>query len=1164
MNGTGRMRVASGLIVAFAACGAIDPGWGDDALLPNVGSGAVPVKASLRSDASVLGGGNAGPRKADADMLGKQGMQRAVSTMLITEADFLKTAQEEDQLAQPSVPKASSLLEKMYEAMDDVLDEEYEMAIPKLETVLKAEPTLHAVWSTLGWAYWEVGRREDALALWRRLLALNPDHPLPHTQLGNGYAGMGQLGLAEKHLRRAVELDPQAVQPRLLLGAIYRWSGRYEESIRLLGQLVREDADRLDVKTELAMSLFQHGNYEEALPYLREARRWNPDDADLVVAEARALLHTGRIDEAVAHAERVLQADEANIEVLMLLADAPRYKNSPAESIPYLERILRTNPNDQVKRQVSRRLVETYTRLWETDPTEYPLRRPIELAHDLVKMDPDFAEWQMTLAELQLMDQAFAPANRRIENVLKEMNPNCYRAHVGLFEVNQATKRYGKALEQFDKLRAFNSADPYLENRLARLELSRGDFAKAYRAVDRLEAGGARGAVAVLVYRELSASDWTDLLSVRRFRLHLLALKQAGYVFVTPDEIGRYFADKPPLPRDIADYSPERVVCVTFDGASARTLALATEVANDLDLVFAMHLPVGRIERGDPLVATWDELNRYRATGRWAFGSLLLNADRLAPIAETKMMGSVLGNRIWDETRGTLETEAAYLRRIRDEYKASRAAIRTHLGADCKANFVAYPFGDFGQGPRSNVPNAIEVNLNEAAVNYEIGFVDSEFGHAVSGDNPLLYQRHAPGIADSGQDVVEKLMGSHPVFLARRLRAETAALHGRLYRAMDTLDTLARDGYPPRLQARTEAYVYDRMSGKLGVSANIGKVNRSAFDLTFDNPYIGGRFGYFRDSLDRRNWDTRFMAGVNVTDPLLLEAYGGFGELRQQYTIMSPNQDPDPDLELDRISLRVDERHVGARFGYRIEPEAVDRSSIRLGGYITRREFRKDVERDDWAYGGELAWKPWLSLDLTFAYDHDLEPSARALVRRVRYDLFAFNAVLRIRDWWDVIGALWYYDYTDANERAHWVATSMWELSEEAGLLLGLRYAYSHASRRKNDYWTPYKLHQFLAILGLRHNWHEFYYDVKFMSGIGKEGLRKEDEDDYNALVIQAREQQFDPGRAPERDWEWIIGAEVALRYYFRRHFDAFTTFSYNETPSYDEIRSTTGVRLIF
>ena len=107
-------------------------------------------------------------------------------------------------------------------------------------------------------------------------------------------------------------------------------------------------------------------------------------------------------------------------------------------------------------------------------------------------------------------------------------------------------------------------------------------------------------------------------------------------------------------------------------------------------------------------------------------------------------------------------------------------------------------------------------------------------------------------------------------------------------------------------------------------------------------------------------------------------------------------------------------------------------------------------------------------------------------------------------------------------------------------------------------------MHQFLAIIGLRHNWHEFYYDAKLMWGIGREGLRKEDEDDYNALVVQAQEQLFDPGPAPKREWEWILGAEAALRYYFRRDFDAFTTIAYNESPSYNEVRSTSGLRFVF
>ncbi len=1163
MNSRHVGRCAVALVAVLTVCGSARGDDGNPVAAGTAGTATV-VRASVRTDASVLGNADARLRKGDGGAIGAQGMQRAVSTMLIAEADLVKRAQEDGEAAKRREPKASPILERMYEAMDDVLDEEYATAIPKLEAVLKAEPTLHAVWSTLGWAYWAVDRRGDAIKLWQRLLALNPDHPMPHTNLGNAYAGMGDMALAEKHLRRAIELDPKAIQPRLLLGAIYRWTARYEESIRILSALVKEDPDRLDVKMELALALFNHGSYEEALPYLQEVRRWHPDDHEFVIAEARALLHTGRIDDAVAHAERMLSKDEANIEVLMLLADAPQYKNTPAEGVPYLERVLRSNPEEKVKRQVMRRLVEIYARLWETDPITYPLDRPIELARQLVDMDPDFPEWRLTLAELELMNQSYGAAERRFGELLSGMNTNCYRAHLGMFEVNQATKRYKLALAEIDKVRAVNANDPYIETRVARMELSRGNFIKAYQSIDTIEGHGARGAVAVLAYHGLTTSDWTDVLSVRRFRLHLLALKQAGYTFITPDRIGTYFAKKDPAPKDIDDYTPDRVVCITFDDASERTLRLATEVAEDLDLVFAMHLPAGRIERGDPLVATWSEIKRYQATGRWVFGSLLLNADAMVPVSEEKTMGSALANRVWDAPHDMLESEAAYLRRVRDEYRQSRALIRSRLGEACKANFVAYPFGDIGQGARSNVPTAIRVNLNEAAVNYEAGFINSEFGHAVNGDNPLLYQRFAPGLLDSGLDVVEQLAEHHPVFLARRLRAEVAALHSRYYRSMHTLELLARDGYPEPLHRRVETYVYDRLSSKLGSAAVIEKSGRSTFDLIFDDPYLGAQFEYFRDSLHRRNWQTRFAAGVNLTAPILIEGYGGYGELRQSFDIVAPVQDADPDLEIDRIKLRVDEKHVGMKLAYRYEPDAYDKSAVNLAGYITRREFREAVDFDDWVYGAELSLKPRLTLDVNLSYDHDFEPSARALLRRVRYDLYALDAVWRVRDWWDVVGSIWFYDYTDANERSHWVATSLWELSEDTGLLLGLRYAFNHATAPKDDYWTPYKLHQFLAIIGIRNNWYDFYYDAKLMGGIGKEDVRPEETVAYDALVLQAAAQQFDAGDAPDRDWEWIFSAEAALRYYFRRHFEAYTTLSYNETPGYEELRSLTGLRLVF
>ena len=88
---------------------------------------------------------------------------------------------------------------KMYEAMLNVQDKQYDAAIPKLEAVIAEDPTLLEAWSTLGWAYWSLGRHKDAAELWQRLLNIAPNEPM-------GYNLMAQVAVHDGNLARADQL----------------------------------------------------------------------------------------------------------------------------------------------------------------------------------------------------------------------------------------------------------------------------------------------------------------------------------------------------------------------------------------------------------------------------------------------------------------------------------------------------------------------------------------------------------------------------------------------------------------------------------------------------------------------------------------------------------------------------------------------------------------------------------------------------------------------------------------------------------------------------------------------------------------------------------------------------------------------------------------------
>jgi len=1147
--GSGSRRVAvmvCGVVLGTVLCQAAD-----ERETPEATGAAVAVRAP-----------NAATRGVESEQIGRDGLYQAVTAMLITESEQVKASEAKAAAFHGQAEEPDRVRKLMYSGLDDVLDEEYDRAIPKLEGVIAADPTILSVWSTLGWTYWKVGREKDAIALWQRLLALDSDSAEPHLLLGNVYVATSELKKGEMHLKRCLEINPKLVEPRRVLSSVYRWTGRHQASIKLLKELLAEQPDRLDIQNELALSLYFNGDYDEALPLLQQAVRAEPDNHQLATAYARCLLHTGNISEAELMAKRLLKEGEIDMDLLLLLADAPRYKNSPEQAVPYIEEIAQKTDDPEVKREALRRLNGLYVRLWEMDSEKYPLDKAISSAKELTRLEPDNMAWQQQLSELLMMDNRYAKSEQAFKDVIANSNTNFLRAHAGLCQTYQASKQFDKAAEEFEIVRSLNPKDPYHYSMLARLEMSRAEMQRAYRAVDKLEVAGTRGAVAVLLYRGLSASDWSETMSARRFRPHILALKQAGFKFLTPDKLAKHFADQERPPDDPEDYRPDRAVMVTFDHADAKTLAFATEVAKDFDIQFAMHVSVGRIEDGDMGVAGWNVLREHAKTGRWVFGSMLYDAANPAVVKKDGTLGAQLANRLWLGEDDGFESELAYAKRLRNEYRHSRKLLREKLGPEFSVNFVAYPYGDIGQEELSNVPDAIAQNLNEAAVNYEVGFIQSVYGYAVNGDNALLYQRYSPELTDTGEDVVDHVLSAHPVFLARCLRSEIAALGGRLCRARHALELLRRDGYPERPYEAAEAFAFDHLAMRFGIGQQSAKGDRGEFDLELSHPYGGGEFTWFRDSLHRRNWGTTERVGLSLSQAIRAEVRAGYGEFKQQYDENLAAADQTP--LLDRRRVKVHETFVGAMVGMRHEPKDRLKSPVSLSAGLERHEYRGDADVDEWLYMADVAVRPLLPVDILLQFDHDVIPSARSVVEHVTYDMYGYNGAYLLRDWWEIWNSVLYYDINDGNDRFHIGLSSMWEINEEAGFNFGVAYDYVDARHAKPDYWTPYRLNEWWLVAELRNNIAEFYYDIKVKAGIAREDIRPQDEAAYLALVDRARLLVFDAGPAPKSEWVDIFSVSAALRKNLGRYWQAHWEGLYNEAPNYYEYSTVAGISLIF
>ena len=793
----------------------------------------------------------------------------------------------------------------------------YTNAIEKLEEAIVVDPAYTPSWELLGRLYWQEGDEDKAIEVWKQIISIDDSLYRIHNLLGQAYTSKGDLGQAVVHYEKSNELRPDRFHIKFALAKVLLWTGETDRAVEILKELVRDYPANVKVLEQYARALSSDRRYTESLDYWERLRDINPTNVTYALYESKAMLRAGAPEMAIRGSEYVLEHEPDNITAINILGDAAEYGQEPRVALVKLKDLFDRVENDRALRSLYYRYVNIWLRLYRKYPAEFPLVEAIHYVQKIHDIDSRNVSDKLLLAELFVMNNEPTRAVEIFEEILKHDNPNNRRAFSGLYEAYVAKHDFKKAQEYYRKIEDFDPRDPYLYYRQAIMLAAQGKYFEAFESLDELERLGAQGAVRVFLYHGVSPSEYTGMPSQRRMRDQLLALRESGYRFITPDEIPAYLASctAPPLLKKegfirkiiksvsssfsgeyddvqtIKDFSPDLVAVVTFDDALRASLRWGTPIAEEMGIVFGMHVPVWNVNIGDPIVASWKELREVREVGYWSLGSHLNKASMPAPIDKEGYKVYALPNRLWLEDKDRRETPWEYQDRVQNEFAQSRADMIENLHIDetketNAVKYIAYPMGDIGQETFSNVRDATKTILAESEITYDMGFIQSNFGYAIRGQNPLLYQRSEPDRFDTGKDVVQFAFSRHPVFLARATKAELAAQQGKLYLALEMLDELDRDGYPKEMHDELREYVRLRLAKNEGgeTETDADEILQDKVRFKFSDPYIGGDYYFVNDNEETEQTRLTGYAGLQILPQFVLQVDGGTGNMKQDHT----------------------------------------------------------------------------------------------------------------------------------------------------------------------------------------------------------------------------------------------------------------------------------------
>jgi tetratricopeptide (TPR) repeat protein len=315
------------------------------------------------------------------------------------------------------------------------------------------------------------GKSAEAEEAWKAISKAQPSNPEPFAHLGLLEARQEHYQQAIAFYRRAMALNPTMPGLRLNMGLALFKDGKYHPAIQAFTPLLKgaanvEETQRLNVL--IGMSYYGLGEYPSATPFLKAAADRDKDNLTLLLTLAHSCLLSKQyqcvLD--VFHQMVALNADSAEAD--MLVGEALDEMKDRDGAIRQFRAAVQTNPKEP-----NAHFGLGYL-LWMQGQTE----EAAEQFQSELENDPEHQQALLYLADSEIQMNRMEDARPLLEKLLK-VNPASVKGHVDLGIAYAATDRSQDALAEFKRAIALKPDDVNAHWRLGRLYRSMGKASEA-------------------------------------------------------------------------------------------------------------------------------------------------------------------------------------------------------------------------------------------------------------------------------------------------------------------------------------------------------------------------------------------------------------------------------------------------------------------------------------------------------------------------------------------------------------------------------------------------------------------------------------------------------------------------------------------------------------
>jgi Tfp pilus assembly protein PilF len=190
----------------------------------------------------------------------------------------------------------------------------------------------------------------SGLRMWQDVVSKRPGNARALNNLATYLFVSGRTAEALPLYRRSLALNPDA-RAHMDFGHYLYEQGQWEEAKKYFAQALRYDPDYADAHLNLGVALSREGKNEEAFRHYVRVTRLQPDYGAAYNNMGAVLANQGKYSEAISYYEKAIAVGFKEADVLHNLGLAYAFTGQPRQALQNIKEALRINPNSEAARR---------------------------------------------------------------------------------------------------------------------------------------------------------------------------------------------------------------------------------------------------------------------------------------------------------------------------------------------------------------------------------------------------------------------------------------------------------------------------------------------------------------------------------------------------------------------------------------------------------------------------------------------------------------------------------------------------------------------------------------------------------------------------------------------------------------------------------------------